>query len=39
VLDLPVEHLLLTHGRPVLERGHDALTEAVARPPVARMSD
>jgi hypothetical protein len=39
LLDLPVRHLLLTHGRPVLERGHDALVEAVASPPVARMSD
>ena len=39
LLDLPVEHLLLTHGRPVLERGHAALAEAVTSPPVARMDD
>ena len=39
LLELPVEHLLLTHGRPVLKRGHDALVEALETPPVARMSD
>jgi hypothetical protein len=39
LLDLPVRHLLLTHGRPVLERGHDTLLEAVTSPPVARMGD
>ena len=39
LLELPVGHLLLTHGRPVLERGHDALVEALDAPPVARMSD
>jgi hypothetical protein len=39
LLELPVKHLLLTHGRPVLDRGHDALREALESPPVARMSE
>jgi hypothetical protein len=39
LLELPVEHLLLTHGRPVVGRGRDALREALESPPVARMSD
>ena len=39
LLDLPVEHLLLTHGRPVLGRGGEALREAVESPPVAKMSE
>jgi hypothetical protein len=39
LLELPVEHLLLTHGRPVVGRGRDALREALESPPVARMSE
>ena len=38
LLDLAVDHPLLTHGRPVLGRGHDALVEALTSAPVARMS-
>ncbi len=30
LLELPVERVLLTHGDPVLERGHEALARALA---------
>jgi hypothetical protein len=30
LLDLPVERVLVSHGEPVLEGGHDALAEALA---------
>jgi len=30
LLALPVERVLVSHGEPVLERGHDALVEALA---------
>ena len=39
LLELPVEHLLLTHGRPVVGRGGEVLRKAVESPPVARMSE
>jgi hypothetical protein len=39
LLELPLEHLLLTHGRPVVGRARDALREALESPPGARMSD
>lgn len=32
LLELPVERILVSHGEPVLERGLDALAEALGRP-------
>jgi hypothetical protein len=29
LLDLPVEHVLVSHGEPVLGRGHEAIAEAI----------
>jgi glyoxylase-like metal-dependent hydrolase (beta-lactamase superfamily II) len=33
LLQLPVDHVLVTHGDPVLSGGHDALAAALAAPP------